>query len=318
MVFARAMRSINDQIVPLSYQFHLICSVKNSISVKIRDLLSQGEYSFSFEFFPPKNYSSILELGINVGQLMKLSPSFISVTYGAGGSTQDASFNLIDYINNKIGLVTMAHYTCVNATRDKVAQDLEYFKEINIENLILLRGDPPKGEKTFSNRGGDFDYASDLIEFVAEQKQFCIAAAGYPEAHPESASLDADIKNLKNKVDKGADFIVTQLFFDNSYYFDFVARARIAGINIPIVPGIMPITNFKQIKKFTQMCGAKIPKELIEKLEPHQDNLSKTYDIGVQFSIAQCRELLSLGAPGLHFYTLNKSRATVDIFSSIK
>jgi len=286
--------------------------------VKIIDILNRGEQSFSFEFFPPKNYSSILELGINVGQLMKLSPSFISVTYGAGGSTQDASFKLIDYINNKIGLVTMAHYTCVNATKEKVLSDLNHFEEIDIENLILLRGDPPKGETKFVNDNGDFHYASDLIEFVNNQKDFCIAAAGYPEAHPESASIDEDIKNLKYKVDQGADFIVTQLFFDNSYYFDFVARARKAGISIPIVPGIMPITNFKQIKKFTQMCGAKIPQKLVSQLEPHQENLSKTYEIGVEFSINQCKELLANGAPGLHFYTLNKSRATVDIFSSIR
>lgn len=286
--------------------------------MKIIDILNKGEQSFSFEFFPPKNYSSILELGINVGQLMKLSPSFISVTYGAGGSTQDASFNLIDYLNNKIGLVTMAHYTCVNATKEKVAKDLDYFSEINIENLILLRGDPPKGETKFTNQGGDFNHASELIEFASTRENFCIAAAGYPEAHPESDTLDMDIKYLKEKVDRGADFIVTQLFFDNQYYFDFVERARKAGIKIPIVPGIMPITNFKQIKKFTQMCGAKIPEVLIENLEPHQENLAKTYDIGVEFSIAQCRELLSKGAPGLHFYTLNKSRATVDIYSSIK
>ena len=286
--------------------------------MKIKDLFTGGEKSFSFEFFPPKNYTSILELGINVGQLMKLSPSFISVTYGAGGSTQDASFNLIDYINNKIGLVTMAHYTCVNATKEKVARDLDFFQEKNIENLILLRGDPPKGETKFNNEGGDFHFASDLIEFVAEQDRFCIAAAGYPESHPESVSIEKDIENLKYKVDKGADFVVTQLFFDNNSYFDFVERARNAGITIPIVPGIMPITNFKQIKKFTQMCGAKIPELLVEKLEPHQNDFTKTYDIGVEFAINQCRELLDKGAPGLHFYTLNKSRATVDIFSSIK
>ena len=286
--------------------------------MKIKDLFTSGEKSFSFEFFPPKNYTSILELGINVGQLMKLSPSFISVTYGAGGSTQDASFNLIDYINNKIGLVTMAHYTCVNATKEKVAQDLDFFQEKNIENLILLRGDPPKGETKFNNEGSDFHFASDLIEFVAKQDRFCIAAAGYPESHPESASVDKDIENLKYKVDKGADFVVTQLFFDNNSYFDFVERARNAGITIPIVPGIMPITNFKQIKKFTQMCGAKIPELLVEKLEPFQNDFTKTYAIGVEFAINQCRELLDKGAPGLHFYTLNKSRATVDIFSSIK
>jgi methylenetetrahydrofolate reductase (NADPH) len=286
--------------------------------VKISDILNKGEQTFSFEFFPPKNYSSILELGINVGQLMKLSPSFISVTYGAGGSNQDASFNLIDYLNNKIGLVTMAHYTCVNATKEKVASDMEFFKEINIENLILLRGDHPKEEIQENKVPGDFKFASDLIDFVGSNHQFCIAAAGYPEAHPESESLESDISFLKHKVEKGVDFIVTQLFFDNQYYFDYVERARKAGITIPIVPGIMPITNFKQIKKFTQMCGAKIPEHLVEKLEPYQDDLGKTYEIGVEFSINQCRELLSKGAPGLHFYTLNKSRATVDIYSSIK
>ncbi len=286
--------------------------------MKISDILNKGEQTFSFEFFPPKNYSSILELGINVGQLMKLSPSFISVTYGAGGSNQDASFNLIDYLNNKIGLVTMAHYTCVNATKEKVASDMEFLKEINIENLILLRGDHPKEEIQENKVPGDFQFASDLIDFVGSNHQFCIAAAGYPEAHPESESLESDISFLKHKVEKGVDFIVTQLFFDNQYYFNYVERVRKAGITIPIVPGIMPITNFKQIKKFTQMCGAKIPEHLVEKLEPYQDDLGKTYEIGVEFSINQCRELLSKGAPGLHFYTLNKSRATVDIYSSIK
>ena len=286
--------------------------------MKIKDILNEGEKSFSFEFFPPKQYNSILELGINVGQLLKLSPSFISVTYGAGGSTQDSSFNLIDYINNKIGLVTMAHYTCVGATKEKVEQDLKFFEEKNIENLILLRGDPPKGATKFTNHGGDFHYASDLIEFVTKKDKFCIAAAGYPEAHPESESIDSDIEYLKRKVDKGVDFVVTQLFFDNAHYFNFVDRARKAGITIPIIPGIMPITNFKQIKKFTDMCGSEIPESLVNKLEPHQKNLSKTYDIGVDFAIRQCHELLENGAPGLHFYTLNKSRATVDIFSSIK
>ena len=286
--------------------------------MKIRDILHSGEKTYSFEFFPPKNYSSILELGINVGQLMKLSPSFISVTYGAGGSTQEASFNLIDYINNKIGLVTMAHYTCVNATKENVARDLDFFYEKNIENLILLRGDPPKEEINPIGGSSDFPYASDLIEFVASQDRFCIAAAGYPESHPESTSIEKDIEYLKYKVDKGVDFVATQLFFENQYYFDFIDRARDAGITIPIIPGIMPITNFKQIKKFTEMCGAKIPADLVQQLETCQTDRKKTYQIGVDFAIKQCRELIEKGAPGLHFYTLNKSRATVDIFASIK
>lgn len=286
--------------------------------MKIIDLLSKGEQTFSFEFFPPKNFPSILELGINIGQLLKLSPSFVSVTYGAGGSNQDASFNLVDYINNKIGLVTMAHYTCVNATKEKVARDLEFFREQRIENLILLRGDLPKESGNTGTPAGDFKYASDLIEFVAPQGDFCIAAAGYPEAHPESFNLESDIQFLKEKVEKGAEFIVTQLFFDNQLYFDYVKRARAAGVHVPIIPGIMPITNFKQIKRFTQSIGASIPSELMKALEPYQEDLNKTYEIGVEFSINQCRELLGKGAPGLHFYTLNKSRATVDIFSSIR
>ncbi len=286
--------------------------------MKIIDILNSEEKSYSFEFFPPKNFNSILEFGINIGQLMKLSPSFVSVTYGAGGSTQDASFNLIDYLNNKIGMVTMAHYTCVNATKEQVSRDMDFFYEKNIENLILLRGDPPKGETNFNKKATDFPYASDLIEFVAAQNRFCIAGAGYPEVHSESDSVDSDIEFLKYKVDKGTDFIVTQLFFNNDYYFDFVERARSAGITIPIVPGIMPITNFKQIKKFTEMVGTKIPEKLVKQLEENQDNKKKTYQIGVDFAIKQCKELLSKGAPGLHFYTLNKSRATIDIFSSIK
>lgn len=286
--------------------------------MKIIDILNSSEKSYSFEFFPPKNYNSILELGINIGQLMKLSPSFVSVTYGAGGSTQDASFNLIDYINNKIGMVTMAHYTCVNATKEQVTRDMDFFYEKNIENLILLRGDPPKGETNFNTEKNDFPYASDLIEFVAAQNRFCIAGAGYPEAHSESESFDKDIEFLRYKVDKGTDFIVTQLFFDNDYYFDFVERARRAGITIPIVPGIMPITNFKQIKKFSEMIGTKIPEYLVQQLRKYSDNSKKTYQIGVDFAIKQCKELLDNGAPGLHFYTLNKSRATIDIFTSIK
>ncbi len=286
--------------------------------MKISDLLASGKPTFSFEFFPPKSFSSILELGINVGQLLKLSPSFISVTYGAGGTTQDASFDLIDYIQNKIGMSTAAHYTCVNATREKVARDMDYLESKNIENLILLRGDPPKGRAHFDEHPGDFRYASDLIRFVSERGNFDIGAAGYPESHPESAGPEEDIRYLKFKVDQGVDFLITQLFFDNQFYYDFVKRARRAGIEVPIIPGIMPATNFKQVKRFTEMIGATIPDDLIATLEAHQDQPQKTYDIGVEYAIRQCRELLDSGVPGLHFYTLNKSRATVDIFSAIR
>lgn len=286
--------------------------------MKIIDLLRSGKPTYSFEFFPPRNFSSILELGINVGQLMKLSPSFISVTYGAGGSTQEASFDLTDYLQNKIGLTTMAHYTCINAQAAKVAKDLEHLSSINIENLILLRGDRPASADDQSVLKGDFQHASDLIRYASGTGKFCIGAAGYPEMHPESATREEDLRYLKYKVDQGADFIITQLFFDNNLYFDFVARARANGIETPIIPGIMPVTNFRQIRRFTQTCGASIPWQLEELLAPHQDHPDKTYQIGVDFAIKQCRALLSWGAPGLHFYTLNKSRATVDIFHALR
>ncbi len=282
--------------------------------MKIIDLLKEDKKTFSFEFYPPKTFSSILELGINVGQLMKLSPSFISVTYGAGGSTQEISFDLINYLQNKLGLCSMAHYTCVNATKEKVEHDLNFFNEIGIENLMLLRGDLPKGENSLHD---DFRYASDLIKFAAEKNSFCIGAAGYPETHIESTSMEEDIHHLKFKVEQGVDFLVTQMFFDNSYYFDFVEKLTTAGINVPIIPGIIPIVNFSQIKKFSDMCGATIPMTLADSMEQHKDDPKKKYQIGVDFAINQCNELLRNGAPGLHFYTLNKSRATIDIFESI-
>ena len=283
--------------------------------MKITELFEQNKKTFSFEFFPPKNYKSILELGINIGQLIKLSPSFVSVTYGAGGTTQSLSFDLIDYIHNKIGLTTMAHYTCINTSRNKIVKDLNLLSSKGIKNLMLLRGDlPDEGDQALDV---EFRHASDLIELAHSMNEFCIGAAGYPESHPESISSNDDMKWLKNKVDKGASFIVSQMFFDNNHYFNFVKKARKAGITTRIIPGIMPITNFNQIQKFSDMCGASIPSKIVELLAPIQDDKEKMYKTGVDLAIKQCIDLLEKGAPGLHFYTLNKSRATVDIFSSL-
>ena len=248
---------------------------------------------------------------------MKLSPSFVTVTYGAGGSTQERTFALVDYLQNKIGLTTVAHYTCVNATREKVRNDLDQIKEKGIKNLMLLRGDPPKGQKSFVPRDNGFRYASELISYVEERYDFCIAAAAYVEKHPEAISLEEDILNLKTKVNAGADYLVTQLFFINQYYFDFVSRAHKEGINCRIVPGIIPLTSYRQIERFTQMSAAKIPEVLVAEIERNKDNPERMYEIGVEFTINQCRELLEKGAPGIHFYTLNKSRAAVEIFESL-
>ncbi len=283
--------------------------------MRISEIFEYHNKTFSFEFFPPRNYQSILELGINVGQLLKLSPSFVSVTYGAGGSTQELSFDLVDYIQNKIGLTTMAHYTCINANKSKVEQDLEYLIVRKIENLMLLRGDlPAEGSDGLDS---DFLHASDLIPIARSLDAFSIGAAGYPEGHQESRNMDEDVKWMKYKIDQGADFIITQMFFDNDLYFDFVERARKANITKRIIPGIMPITNYKQINKFTKMSGATIPDAIVQKFEPVQDDPKTMYRIGVELAIEQCIDLLKRGAPGLHFYTLNKSRATVDIYSSI-
>jgi methylenetetrahydrofolate reductase (NADPH) len=244
-----------------------------------------------------------------------LGPSFVSVTYGAGGTTQELSFDLIDYIQNKIGLTAMAHYTCINANKSKVKKDLEYLISRGIENLMLLRGDLPVDG--FKGLDRDFQHASDLIPLASAMNAFSIGAAGYPESHPESLNEEDDIKWLKFKVEQGADFIITQMFFNNDLYFDFVKRAREINITKRIIPGIMPITNFNQISKFSKMCGATIPRTVIEKLEPIQHDQNKMYHTGVEIAIEQCIDLLKRGAPGLHFYTLNKSRATVDIYSSI-
>lgn len=285
--------------------------------MKITDMFLSQDKTFSFEFFPPKDEISAVDFGINVGRLMKLSPSFVTVTYGAGGSTQERTFALVDYLQNKIGLTTAAHYTCVNATREKVKTDLDYLVERGIKNLMLLRGDPPKGQSEFIPQEDGFRYASELIAFVDESYDFCKAGAAYVEKHPEAASMEDDLENLKTKVNAGVDFLVTQLFFDNIYYFRFIELARRYKINCRIIPGIIPLTSYNQIERFTKMSAAKIPEELVEQIEANKHNSEKMYEIGVEYTINQCRELLEKGAPGLHFYTLNKSRAAVEIFESL-
>ncbi len=285
--------------------------------MKITELFLSQERTFSFEFFPPKDEISSVDFGINVGQLMRLSPSFVTVTYGAGGSNQARTFDLVDYLQNKIGLTTVAHYTCVNSSRDQIKKDLEFLQSINIENLMLLRGDPPKGEKVFNTVDRGFQYASELISFVDENYDFAKAGACYVEKHPEASSIEEDIANLATKVKSGADFLITQLFFDNARYFSFVEKVREAGITCRIIPGIIPITAYRQIERFTNMSGAEIPEELRLRLLENKNNPKKTYQIGVEYTIKQCQELLAGGAPGIHFYTLNKSRAAIEIFESL-
>jgi methylenetetrahydrofolate reductase (NADPH) len=285
--------------------------------MKITDIFKKQERTFSFEFFPPKKYLSAVKFGINVGQLMKLSPSYVTVTYGAGGGTQSRTFDLVDLFHNQLGFSCMAHYTCVNATKEKIAFDMRTLQDMGIENLMLLRGDQPKDQpNAFPNKDG-FNYASDLIKFVNENYDFCIGAGAYPEKHQEAPTMAKDIENLKRKVDYGADFLVTQMFFHNRYYWEFMNEVEKANITCRIIPGIIPITNYKQIKKFADLSGAKIPEGLRKSMEPRQDDPKEVYKIGLDYAVEQAQDLLKNGAPGLHIYTLNKSAAAIDLYESL-
>ncbi len=285
--------------------------------MKITDIFTASEHTFSFEFYPPKDEISAVDFGINVGQLLKLDPSFVSVTYGAGGSSQERTFTLVDYLQNKIGLNTMAHYTCVGSSKEKIAGDMEYLHQIGIENVMLLRGDPPKGSEIFLAPVNGFRYASDLISFVRNLFAFSIGAAANPEMHPEAPDMETYLKNLKVKYEAGTNFLITQLFFNNEAYFRFVENARRTGITCRIIPGIIPITGYKQIQRFVDMTATSFPPELLEKLETYRDDADRIYQIGVDHAIRQCIDLLKQGAPGIHFYTLNKSRAAVEVFESL-
>jgi methylenetetrahydrofolate reductase (NADPH) len=285
--------------------------------MKITDIFKKQERTFSFEFFPPKKYLTAVKFGINVGQLMKLSPSYVTVTYGAGGGTQSRTFDLVDLFHNQLEFTCMAHYTCVNATREKIAYDMRVLHDMGIENVMLIRGDQPKDQpNAFPNDDG-FNYGSDLVKFVAENYDFCIGAGAYPEKHKEAPSFEEDLDNLKRKVDLGADFLVTQMFFHNRYYWEFMDKVEKKGINCRVIPGIIPITNYKQIKKFAELSGANIPERLRKKMEPHKGNKKEIYKIGLDYAVEQAQDLLKNSAPGLHIYTLNKSRAAIDLYESL-
>jgi methylenetetrahydrofolate reductase (NADPH) len=274
---------------------------------------------FSFEFFPPQTDEGRDALLRTVAELAALEPGFVSVTYGAGGSTRDRTIELVSHIKARVGLEAMAHLTCVGSSRAQLSAVLDRLEAVGIENVIALRGDPPRGQTRFVVHPDGLANGSDLIAMIrAQRRPFCLAAAGYPETHIEATSPQADLEYLELKVRAGAEVIITQLFFDNTCYFDFVEHARARNITVPIVPGIMPITNVAQIERFTKLCGASIPQDLRARLEPIRDDAEAVAALGVEHATAQCEHLLRRGAPGIHFYTLNRSRSTRDILSAIK
>jgi len=280
--------------------------------MRISQALATQRPFFSFEFFPPRTDEACAHLLETARTLRELRPSFVSVTYGAGGSTRARTVELSKRIQNEIGLNVMAHVTCVGSTRADLRAVLNDIEAAGIENVLALRGDPPKDGAVFESVPGGFAYASDLTAMLERNYHFCIGGACYPEKHIEAASMDEDLRNLKRKVDAGAEFLITQLFFDNDRYFAFVDRAREAGITVPILPGIMPITNFEQISRFTAMCGATIPPKLLAELQVRRDEPKAVEELGVAYATLQCTDLLRRGASGVHFYTLNKSPAIVS------
>jgi len=275
--------------------------------MKISELYKRHELTLSFEVFPPKRDGNLEELFPIIAELGELEPDFISVTYGAGGSTRNRSLEIAARVKNEFKREVLAHLTCVNSTQADIEAILDAFQERNIENVLALRGDPPEGQAVFTPAVGGFRYASDLVSFVKRRDSFAIGVAGYPEGHPEAPSWEEDLRNLKRKVDAGADFIITQLFFRNEDFFHFRDKAYALGIRVPIVPGIWPILNYRQIKRIVALCGATIPSRLGDKLEKLKDKCEEIEKYGIEYAVRQADELLAAEVAGLHIYSMNRS-----------
>jgi len=286
--------------------------------MRISEMLKANRPIFSLEFFPPKTEEAMFQLFETLKEVKKLNPGYVSVTYGAGGGTRDKTIDIVTRAKREIGLESMAHLTCVGHSRQEVKNILDRLVASGIENVVALRGDPPQGQTKFRPNPAGFSHASELASFIHASYPLCIAVAGYPEGHIEAADKEADWNYLCQKVHAGADFVITQLFFDNKHFFNFERRMREKGVTVPIIPGIMPITNFNQILRFTRICGATIPQKLVTDLERIQDNPEAVHEYGVEQATGQCKELLAHGVPGIHFYTLNKSTATRDIIRSLR
>jgi len=282
----------------------------------IRDLLAASTPSFSFEFFPPKSAEAVAQLESTIEDLAQLRPTFVSVTYGAGGSTRETTIDIVSRIKKTAGIEAMAHLTCVGSAKAELAAVLNRLTDAGVENILALRGDPPKGQTSFTAVEGGFRYANELVGFIrsALGSSVSIGGAAYPEKHPECGNPAVDLDNLKRKVDAGLDFLVTQLFFDNRHYWEFVERARAAGITVPIIPGIMPISSAAQAERF----GAAIPFKLAAELNRRRDNPQAVAKLGIAHATSQCIDLLTGSAPGIHFYTLNRSTATRNIFAALQ
>lgn len=287
--------------------------------MRITDLYAARSPVFSFEFFPPKTEAGYRSLFRTIGDLKQLDPGFVSVTCGAAGSTRTRTAELVIRIQRELGITAMAHMTCTGQTREELAETLTRLQEAGIENVLTLRGDPPRDQPDWRPVEGGFRHADELARFVASRFDFAMGGACYPEKHPEAESLEADLENLRRKVEAGVGFLITQLFLVDEDYFRFVEQARAAGIDVPIVPGIMPMVSLQNLQAAMRLSpGSRTPEELVTELEAADGDAERSLEVGVAWATRQCRELLAGGAPGIHFYTLNRSPATRRVHENLQ
>jgi methylenetetrahydrofolate reductase (NADPH) len=286
--------------------------------MRIDELLANKRPVFSVEFFPPKTDEGVAQLFETVEALKPLAPDYVSVTYGAGGATRDGTVEVAKRIRDEHGLEVMAHLSCVGETQEGLAAILERFEGIGIENVLALRGDPPRGENEFIPPDDGLSSAADLTGFITERHGFTIGGACFPEVHPEADSLEADLDYLKTKVDAGAHFLITQLFFDNRVYWDFVDAARARGIDVPIIPGVIPIGSYGQVARICDLCDASIPDDLDQAMRALGGDVEAEALLGVAYASQQCEELLAGGAPGIHFYALNRAPGTRAVLAALR
>jgi len=286
--------------------------------MKISTAYGSGKFGLSFELFPPKSASAEEELFRNVAELMAFEPSYVTCTYGAGGSTRDKTLDVVTRVHREFGCTVASHLTCVGSTVEQLRDYLRDAQAQGIANIVALRGDPPKGETKFHQVAGGLAYANELVALIRrEWPDFGIAVAGYPETHQEAPSPETDLENLKRKVDAGADLVITQLFYENDSFFRFRERAEKIGITVPIIPGVLPVTNLAQIRRIASLCGAVLPKSFVAELEQHEERSDEQFEVGVSFATRQVQGLIDGGVPGVHFYVLNKSRATSRVLAAV-
>ncbi len=287
--------------------------------MKLSTAYGPGKFGLSFELFPPKTPQGVTNLFQHVARLVEFRPSFITCTYGAGGSTQELTLEIVARVHREFQLPVATHLTCVGRTVDQLREYLRTARESKVENVVALRGDPPRGDTSFKPVPGGFSYANELVTLIhGEFPEFGIAVAGYPETHQEAPSPEVDLANLKRKVDAGADVVITQLFYHNDDFYRFRDRCHALGIRLPIVPGLLPVTNFAQIKRITSLCGAQLPVPFVRRLEEAGDATDDQFKIGVEFATRQTTELIASSVPGIHFYVLNRSEAAAEVLENVE